>query len=310
MTRTSRLPDGEGRLIQGVYYAYVAFSAIARAIPESLAYAIAHLAGGISARRSKKRDVVARNLSRVMGLPAGSREVQRSVVAAYRSYARYWLETFRLVREGRDFFLDRFVCDTAPRIDEVLARGKGAIVAVGHLGNWDAAGAWAGARGNRLVTVAEMLKPRRMFDFFVAHRAKLGMTIHAAQPGVTEKLVAAVEGGAVVAILADRDLKGTGPEVTFFGETTTFPGGAASIALRTGVPLLVAGVYGVQMAGGRRGWVAEISDPIELPATRGENAVAELTQQVAAHLEAAIRKRPEEWHVFQPFWTADRTASR
>lgn len=305
MTRSKR-PRDEGRLIQGVYYAYVVFSAVARAIPESVAYGIAHLAGGIAARRSKKRDIVARNLARITGEPAHSRSVQKLVTVAYRSYARYWLETFRLVREGREFFLDRFRCETAHNLDGVLARGKGAVVAVGHLGNWDAAGAWVGARGNRLVTVAEVLKPRRMFDFFADHRARLGMTIYPAETGVTEKLIASVEDGAVVAILADRDLKGTGPEVTFFGERTTFPGGAASIALRTGVPLLVAGVYGIQLAGGRRGWIADISEPIELPEHRGENAVAELTQQVASRLEEGVRRRPEEWHVFQPFWIADR----
>lgn len=309
MTRSKR-PAGEGRLVQGVYYAYVAFSALARAIPEGVAYALAHVAGGIAASRSKKRDVVAGNISRITGRPRDSHLVQKLVVAAYRSYARYWLETFRLVREGPEFFLERFQCQTAGKIDEVLERGKGAIIAVGHLGNWDAAGAWVGARGNSLVTVAEVLKPRRMFDFFVDHRARLGMTIYAAERGVTEKLVTSVESGAVVAILADRDLKGTGPEVMFFGEPTTFPAGAASIALRTGVPLLVAGVYGVQLAGGRRGWVAEISDPIELPAERDESSVAQLTQEVANRLEAAVRKRPEEWHVFQPFWSADRVSGR
>lgn len=299
-------PPDEGRLIQGVYYAYVFFSAVARAIPETVAYGLAHVAGGWAARRSKKKAQVAANLARITGAPAGSPQVQKLVAATFRSYARYWLETFRLVREGRDFFLERFHAAGAEHLDRALSEGRGAVVAVGHLGNWDAAGAWVGARGNRLVTVAEVLKPRRMFDFFVAHRARLGMTIYAAETGVTERLVAAVEDGAVVAILADRDLKGTGPLVTFFGEETTFPGGAASIALRTGAPLLVAGVWGVQLPGGKRGWQAEISAPLELPVERGRGAVSELTQKVASHLEDFIRRRPEEWHVLQPFWLSDR----
>lgn len=306
MTPSRKRPSDEGRLIQGVYYAYVFFSAVARAIPESLAYGLAHVAGGWAARRSKKKAQVAANLARITGAAPDSEVVRSLVVATFRSYARYWLETFRLVREGPDFFLERFQAAGEENLDRALAAGKGAIVAVGHLGNWDAAGAWAGARGNRLVTVAEVLKPRRMFDFFVAHRARLGMTIYAAESGVTERLVDAVESGAVVAILADRDLKGTGPPVTFFGEETTFPGGAASIALRTGAPLLVAGVWGVQLPGGKRGWQAEISPPIELPAERGRGAVQEVTQKVATRLEDFIRRRPEEWHVLQPFWTSDR----
>lgn len=306
MQLRSKRPPDEGRLIQGVYYGYVAFSALARAIPESVAYALAHVAGSWAARRSKKRPVVEKNLSRLIGEPVGSRSVQKAVVAAYRSYARYWLETFRLVREGRDFFLERFLASGEEHIDGVLTRGKGAIIVVGHLGNWDAAGAWVGARGNRLVTVAEVLKPRRMFDFFVAHRARLGMTIYPAQAGVTDRLVAAVNDGAVVAILGDRDLKGKGPRVNFCGEETTFPAGPAAVALRTGVPLLVAGVYGIELPGGKRGWFGDISAPIELPGTDDGTALQELTQKVAEHLEVAIKRRPEEWHVFQPFWAADR----
>jgi lauroyl/myristoyl acyltransferase len=305
-----RAEQGEGRLLQLVYYAYVAGSFLARACPERLAYGLAAFGGTIAARLSKKRPVVARNLSRITGRAEDSEHVRRLVVEAYRSYARYWLETFRLVREDREFFLERFRLRNEERLDDLLKRGKGAIVVVGHLGNWDAAGAWVGARGNRLVTVAEVLRPKRMFDFFVAHRARLGMTIFPARRGASARLVESVEEGAVVAILGDRDLNGRGPEVTFFGEKTTFPAGPASIALRTGVPLLVAGVYGTRRADGRRGWEADLSEPIELPRRTGPDAIADLTQQVAARLEEFVARRPDEWHVFQPFWPADRASGK
>jgi lauroyl/myristoyl acyltransferase len=302
-------PSGEGRAIQLVYYAYVALSRLALALPEPVAYGLARSVGAVSARMSKKRHTVARNIARITGLDASSDEVAALVVDAYRSYARYWLETFRLVREGPEYFLDRFHGNGEEHIDAVLARGSGAIVVVGHLGNWDAAGAWVGARGNRLVTVAEVLKPRRMFDFFVAHRARLGMTIYPAERGATGKLIEAVKGGAVVAILGDRDLKGRGPEVEFFGERVPMPAGPASVALRSGVPLLVAGVYGTKRPDGKRGWRADISEPIELPASPGPDAVLELTQAVARKLEHYIAARPEEWHVFQPVWPSDRRAA-
>lgn len=310
MTSASKRPKDESRLLQSIYYAYVIGSALARAIPERVAYWLARSTGAIAARRSKKREVVARNISRITGEPADSPKVQELVVEAYRSYARYWFETFALVRETQEFFLERFHCPTESNIDAVRARGKGAIVVVGHLGNWDAAGAWVGATGKKLVTVAEVLRPRRMFDFFVRHRSNLGMTIIPAQAGATAALASAVEEGAVVAILGDRDLKGRGPKVEFFGETTTMPAGPASVALRTGVPLLVAGVYGVRRPDGKRGWEAEISEPIELP-TEGtdDEKIAALTQAMATKLEDYVGRRPEEWHVFQPFWISDRSSA-
>ena len=304
---SAKRPPDEGRLLQLVYYAYVAFSRFALALPEPVAYGLARFAGGLAAKRSRKRAIVEKNLARVTGLRPGSSELDELVTEAFRSYGRYWLETFRLVREGREFFLERFRGLGAEHLDEALALGRGGIVVVGHLGNWDAAGAWVGARGNRLVTVAEVLRPRRMFDFFVRHRERLGMHIIPAAPGATDRIAESAEAGAIVAILGDRDLKGKGPVVTFFGEETTFPAGAASVALRTGVPLMVAGVYEERLPDGRRGWRAEISPFLDVPEGSGPEAVRELTQRIATAYEGFVRKHPEQWHVFQPFWLADRT---
>lgn len=305
-----RRPPEEGWLIQSVYYIYVGASALVRWLPESVTYGLAHRIGTLAARRSKKRSQVALNLSRILGKPPSHPEVQALVVEAYRSYTRYWLETFRLVREDADFFLDRFIAPTQENLFAPAQSGRGAIVVVGHLGNFDAAGAWVAANGFKLVTVAEVLKPRRMFDFFVEHRARLGMTIYPAVKGVTSRLVEDVRAGAVVAVLGDRDLKGTGPEVTFFGEPATFPGGAASIAIETGAALVVAGVYGV-VRSGEPGWDAVITEPLDTGAPAGvevgsRDHVAAVTRLIAHELEVAIARRPEEWHVFQPFWTSDR----
>ncbi|MEA2446800.1 MAG: phosphatidylinositol dimannoside acyltransferase [Actinomycetota bacterium] len=310
MSSPSR-PRDEGRALQLVYYAYVAGSAVARWLPERVAYGAARIFGRFAARLLKsKRAVVERNLARITGAPAGSPEVQELVVKAFQSYARYWLETFRLVREDSEFFRDRFRCETEHRLWASVGDGRGAIAAVGHLGNWDAAGAWVGATGFNLVTVAEVLRPRRMFDFFVDHRSRLGMTIFPAEKGVTTRLRDAAEDGAVVAILADRDLKGTGPMVTFFGEEVSFPAGAASIALAADLPLHVAGVWGVTLPDGRRGWEAEISELIPRPQAAGEEGLREMMQSVANKLEEYVARRPEEWHAcFQRFWPSDRAST-
>jgi KDO2-lipid IV(A) lauroyltransferase len=299
--------DYERPLLRLVFYLYLVGSRLALALPEGIAYGAAESLGLLQARLSRrKRAVVERNLARVTGERIGSKRLRVLVDCSYRSYARYWLETFRLARATREFFLERFTCHHVERLDDVRARG-GAVVVVGHLGNWDAAGAWAGASGRPMSTVAEVLKPRKLFEFFSEHRARLGITVHPAVTGVSARLVAAAREGELVAILGDRDLNGRGVEVEFFGAKTTFPVGPASVAVRAGVPILVAGVYGVRLPGGKRGWEADIAEPIEVVGRPHRDLVA-LTQEVAYQMESFVARRPEEWHVFQPFWLEDRPA--
>lgn len=299
-------PAGEGWLLQLVYYLYVVGSWVARWLPERAAYGLAHWAGTRAARKGRgKNGQVERNLARVTGLPLGSEALHDVVAEAHRSYARYWLETFRVVRADAAFFRERVRATGTEHIQDALDRGTGSIVLIGHLGNWDAAGAWAGSVGWKVVTVAETLKPKKLFDFFVRHRARLGLVIHAATPGVTNKLAAAVEAGAVVPILGDRDLKGSGAKVDFFGEPATFPRGPAALALRTGVPIVFAGIRG-ERRDGRWGWAIEISPPLDMPAPDDPEAVNVLTARAIKELESYIAQHPTEWHVFQPFWVADR----
>ena len=300
-------PSEEGLWTRATYFLYLSGWRLARALPEGLAYGLANTAGTLAARLSRrKRAIVERNLARITGDHPGSAQLNELVLESFRSYARYWLELFRLRPEDSDVLVERFRVHNLDRLDDVLARGKGAVVVVAHLGNWDAAGAWAGASGRRVATVAEILRPRRLFDLFCEQRRRLGITVFAAERGVGAKLVAAAQDGGMVAILGDRDLGGRGVEVDFFGARATFPTGPASIAVRAGVPILVAGVYGVRRTGGERGWEAEIAEPIELPEGSGRDALMDVTRHVAAKLEAFIARRPEEWHVFQPFWIEDR----
>lgn len=299
--------NGESWALRGVFYLYALGFAVAGALPERAAYRAAELCGSAWARLSRrKRAVVARNLSRVTGHALGSHALDAVVVEAYRSYARYWLETFRIARAPKEFFLERFRCHGVEMLDDLRRQGKGVVMVIAHLGNWDAAGAWCAASGRPMATVAEVVRPRKLFELFCRHRAGLGMTIYPARRGVTARLVDALGEGRLVALLGDRDLEGRGINVRFFGRDATFPVGPASIALRAEAPLLVAGIYGVRLPGGRRGWEAHIARPIALPEERGPRALAELTRAVAGDIERFVARCPQEWHVFQPFWTEDR----
>ena len=103
-------------------------------------------------------------------------------------------------------------------------------------------------------------------------------------------------------LVSDRDLVGNGVEVEFFGERTTLPGGAATLALRTGAPLLPVVVY----SGPGNGHTGVVHAPVDT-SRRGSlrEDVARVTQDLATTFEYDIRRRPEQWHLYQPNWPSD-----
>ena len=131
----------------------------------------------------------------------------------------------------------------------------------------------------------------------------MGLTIVPLDSRSGGTLLSTLRGGGLVGLLCDRDIEGTGVEVEFFGERTTMPGGAATLALRTGATLCTGAVF----SGPGRNIRAIVEPPLDTTRTESLRAdVARLTQEIATRLEGLIRRAPDQWHVFQPLWLADR----
>ena len=115
-------------------------------------------------------------------------------------------------------------------------------------------------------------------------------------------LIRALKENHLAGLVSDRDIVGNGVEVEFFGEKTTMPGGAATLALRTGAPLVPVVVYS-----GPGSWhTGVVHEPIEtvrLGTLRQD--IARVTQELATVFEHDIRRHPEQWHLYQPNWPSD-----
>ena len=123
-------------------------------------------------------------------------------------------------------------------------------------------------------------------------------------PGAGTTVMRALKDNHVVCLLADRDLHGGGPEVEFFGERTSMPPGPATLALRTGAPILPTAVYFTGRVDGHFGWVRPPL-PVERVGARLRDDVQRITQDLAHELEILIRRAPSQWHMFQPNWPSD-----
>jgi lauroyl/myristoyl acyltransferase len=219
-----------------------------------------------------------------------------------RSYARYWMEAFRLPSQTRRQFLDGFfmVPESYQQLKQAVADGNGVVLALPHAANWDVAGAWVTAHGWPLITVAERLKPESVFEQFLAFREKLGMKILPLTGGERpplDVLAEHLQKGWVVPLLGDRDLSRSGVEVTFFDGRTRMPAGPAILAIRTGAPIFAVDLWFEEertMARMRR-----IVPPSDGPL---DERVKKTTQQLADAYAAGIADHPQDWHMLQKLW--------
>ncbi len=162
------------------------------------------------------------------------------------SYTRYWIDTLRLPAVSEEESLRAISVEGYHHVEEALAAGRGAILALPHLGGWEWAGRWLAARGVEVVSVVERLEPPEVLDWFTSLRADLGIVVHPAGPDTVGRLRETLDRNGVVCLLSDRDVTGGGYEVEFCGEVTRLPAGPAVLALRSGAPLLPTAVYQVE----------------------------------------------------------------
>jgi phosphatidylinositol dimannoside acyltransferase len=251
-----------------------------------------------------------RNLRRVTGPARTEPEMDALVAAAMRSYARYWLETFRLPKMNRAAVAARAGRQTfgTEHLDAAVADGRGFILALPHTGNYDVAGLWLIERyGRPFTTVAERLNPASLFDRFVAYRQSIGMEVLALTGGEqppTAVLTERLKAGGGVCLVADRDLSHHGIEVDFFGERARLPSGPALLAATTGAALLPVGLWFTPDGG----WGQRIMAPVERPPGRLRDQVHTSTQRLATAFAQLISEHPSDWHMLQKLWLADRPA--
>ena len=285
-------------------------------IPESWArWAFTKVADIAWRRQGPKVQVLEANLHRVLARKYGrpdvdGKELRTLSRATLRSYARYWLEVFRLPVIP----IERIVsgmhvnAEGEAELFANLKAGRGVVIALPHMGNFEQAAAWVVASGaGSFTTVAERLRPESVYEAFVRFRESLGMEVLPLTGGQSPfgTLVQRLRAGKLVCLVSDRDLKDTGVEVQMFGETARIASSAA-LAVHTGAALLPVATW---FEGDD--WGAHIYEEIPVPqsGTRAEK-IAAMSQQLARVFETAITVHQQDWHMLQRVFTADLDSAR
>ena len=250
----------------------------------------------------KKRTIVSRHMRRIQP-QLSERHIRRAVQKSYESYARYYIETFRLPLLNAKQIQSGVSIEGFEHIESGLQLGKGVILALPHLGGWEWSGRWLIQHGHRLNAVVEKLESPQLFEMFLQLRKKYGVQVIPLDDSAGVAVQQALARNEIVALLSDRDIQGTGIEVEFFGERTTIPTGPAFFALRTGAALVPLATYFSKRLDGHETIVRPALEVRRLATLRED--LQRISQDLAYELELLIRRDPAQWHLFQPNWPSD-----
>jgi lauroyl/myristoyl acyltransferase len=283
---------------------YRSCAALYRTVPRAVSERITSTVYAAVAELSADRRLLAtRHLQRALGSSAAGAPLDRAIRETFKSYGRYWVESFRLPRLSAAQLDYGISCEGLEHLYPPMLAGQGAIVVMPHLGGWEWGAFWsARILGFEVTAVVEPVEPPELFDFFTEFRESLGLHVVPLGPGAGPAALRALKEGQLLALLSDRDIEGTGVEVEFFGERTTLPAGPAMLALRSGSPLIPAAVY---FRDRRHHAVVRAPIPVERRERRLRDDIGRITQDIARELEVLIAAAPDQWHLQQPNWPSD-----
>ena len=268
-------------------YAYLLGWRIVRWLPERAAYRLFYLiADYVFKKNGKGVKRLRLNLAKV----SNERDIALEHLTrdAMRSYMRYWCDTFRLPDWSKSKILNSVELINSQLLTDPLERGEGVVVALPHSGNWDHAAAYFLARNFKIITVAERLKPERVFQEFLKYREDLGLEVLSTDMRTLPTLISKAKSGYIIALVADRDLSSSGVEVNFFGDTAKMPQGPVLIAERAEVDLVGA-------------FVTYTQNGIKIHFEKLDKKV----QAKADFFEEQLKLNPVDWHMLQRIWIND-----
>lgn len=279
------------------YLAYLLGWKLIGVLPEKSAYRLfSKLAQSMYRKNGKSVRRLRTNYS-IVKPSLSDEELENLVIAGLDSYMRYWCDTFRIHRWSPTRIASTVTTSGDSYLRNPMNEGRGVVVALPHSGNWDHAGAYFCNEGFPLVTVAEVLKPEKLFKKFLTYREEMGFEVLGLDSRAFLTLVKRAREKRLIALVADRDLSASGIEVQFFGRTAKMPAGPAVLAIKEGLPLVAAHVS-------YTGTGIHIDfQQVEISSLQGESEkVAATVQNIAIAFESGIAQSPEDWHMLQRIW--------
>jgi KDO2-lipid IV(A) lauroyltransferase len=212
--------------------------------------------------------------------------------AAAVNFIRYLVDFFSLDLKGPAWINERVTWQGYERIDALRAQGRPFMIMTAHLGNWEIAGAAMNARGHVIASLALPHGDAAVNAMWDEQRKRYGMDV--CSLAHVRHCFRAIKDGKVLALLGDRDFTGGGEDVDCGGFMARLPKGPSALASMLKIPL----VPGFLFREGDR-FCGYIGEPMDMNDGAGEQAHLERCGKVLVEM---IRKYPDQWFMFEPYF--------
>jgi KDO2-lipid IV(A) lauroyltransferase len=256
--------------------------------------------GGTSFRKA-----VRGNIRTALGDDLTEREQRRITKKIFSNMTKVFVDNFHsaFLPEGR---FSELVEQSAgwEKVAKALERGTGIIFLTAHVGSWEVGGMILGSMGLE-VHLVHLPDQFEAFDRLLKRIRKSKHVIGIPMDNTFEtslRIIRLLGDGKVVAMKGDRVIVGDGITIKFFGRDTLFPKGPALISYISGAPIMLTCV----ILNENKKYEPIISEPI-YPEKTGdrERDVKALVEKNARVMEDFVRRYPDQWYLFYPFWKQD-----
>lgn len=246
----------------------------------------------------KRRRIALKNLQIAFGNEMSTVERAKICRSSFQQIGKTAIEFLRFPQLTFDNVWEEVTVDGQEHLIQALNQGKGAIVFLPHFGNWELLAMVYGALiPNQAKAIAFPLKNRYLNALVSRYRERLSLKLITRRQAVRETLRALKENYAV-GFFADQNAGREGVFVDFFEKQASAVRGPATLALKTGAPLLLS--IAIRQPDDRHHVLITPELDLEMSGDL-EQDVQTNTAHLLKILETYIRQYPDQW-----LWTHNR----
>lgn len=233
------------------------------------------------------------NLKIAFGEEKTEAERRRIARKNFQNIGMMAIEFFRIPKMDLETYKRKVTVEGLDKALKTLDEGKGALLLLGHFGNWELMALMSKVIDRPILAIAKLIKNNPWLErWIIKSRERIGLEIIPPR-NATPKVLEALSRNQIVAILFDqRGRRSKGVWADFFGRKVPTTPGLATMAIRSGAPVIP--VFMV-----REGFTKHrliIQDPLKLIDTGNfKEDVEANTQLFNRVLESIIRQYPDQW---------------